>query len=153
MRPLLGAQLRQERLRDVEHAVEVDRHDVLPVLEEGVRIAGERIAPVDAGIVDQDGDAPDLGLDLFRHGHAVVAFGDVERVAFRLAAGGFDLPCGLGRRLAVDVERHDLRAFARIAERDGAADARAGAGDRRDVGCQKIGHGGGLPGFAFLDRG
>jgi hypothetical protein len=34
---------------------------------------------------------------LFRHRDAVLAFGDVERKAFGLAAGIADFLCGLGR--------------------------------------------------------
>ena len=64
---------------------------------------------------------------------AVLALGDVEGVARRLAAGGLDLGGGLGRRFAVDVEHDHLRALARIAQRDGAADAGPGAGDGGDV--------------------
>ncbi len=70
-----------------------------------------------------------------------VAIGDVERESLRLAAGVADFRRRLGRGLAVDVEHGDLRALARIAERDGAADAGAGAGDDRDVVLQKPGHG------------
>ena len=58
----------------------------------------------------------------------------------RLAAGGANLGRGFAGRLAIDVEREDLRALAGIAERDGAADAGACAGDDRDVVLQKPGH-------------
>src|SRR5262249_16704532 len=48
----------------VEHAVEVDRHDVLPVLDHRFRLRGEGVAAVDAGIVDQDRDLADRRPDL-----------------------------------------------------------------------------------------
>ena len=43
-------------------------------------------------------------------------------------------------RLAVDVERDDLRALSGIAERDCVADAGASAGDHRDASLQKCAH-------------
>ena len=58
----------------------------------------------------------------------------------RLAAGIADIRRRLRRRLAIDIEHRELRALARIAERDGAADPGAGAGDDRDVVLQKPGH-------------
>ncbi len=66
--------------------------------------------------------------------------GDVERKTLGLAAGVADLLRRLRRRLLVDVEQHHPRALARIAERDGAPDAGAGAGDDRDMVPEK-GHG------------
>ena len=46
------AQLLQKSVRHVEHAVEVDGHDVLPVLDHRFAVRGEGVAAVDAGIVD-----------------------------------------------------------------------------------------------------
>ena len=100
-------------------------------------IAREGVAAVDAGIVHQDRDRPDLVGDLFGDRAAGRAVGHVEREALRLAAGIEDLLGGFGGRLAVDVEHHDLRALARIAERDRAPDAGARAGDDRDVVFEK----------------
>jgi hypothetical protein len=54
-----GAQRAQKGMRDVEHAIEVHRHDVLPILDYGIRIGGKRVAPIDAGIVDEDRDLAD----------------------------------------------------------------------------------------------
>ena len=130
---LAGAQRLEEGVGDVEHAVDIDRHDVLPVLQHGSGIGGEGVAAVDAGIVDEDRDLPDLVRDLLCDGDAVLAFGDVELEAFRLAAGVADFLRGLGGGLLVDVEQHHARALVRIAGRDGAADAGAGAGDDGDV--------------------
>jgi hypothetical protein len=45
-------------MRHVENAVEVDRHDVLPILDHRFGIGGEGIAAVDAGIVDEDRSWP-----------------------------------------------------------------------------------------------
>ena len=122
MRPLLARSGAEKRVRDVEHAVEIDRHDVLPVLDHGVGIAGKAVAPVDAGIVDQDRDRADVACDLGRDGAASRPIGDVEGEMLRLAAGVAGIRRRLGGRLAIDVEHRDVGAFARIAERNGAAD-------------------------------
>ena len=114
---------------------------VLPVLDHGVGVASERVAAVDAGIVDEDRDLADLACDLRRHHAAGVAVADVEREGLRLAAGFADVRGRFGRRLAIDVERGHGRALAGVAERDGAADAGACAGYDRDVILQKSGHG------------
>ena len=74
--------------------------DVLPVLDHGVRVGGERVAAVDAGIVHQHGDVADLVGDLRRHRAAGCAIGHVEREACRLAAGVEDLLGGLGGGIA-----------------------------------------------------
>src|SRR6516164_9750081 len=53
--PALGrTQGIEKRMGYVEHPVEIDRHDVLPVLDGGVGFGSESVAAVDAGIVDQD---------------------------------------------------------------------------------------------------
>ncbi len=138
--PLGCAQRVKKRMRHIEHAVEIDRHDVLPVLDDGVRIGGESVAAVDAGIVDQDRNLADLAGDLCGDRAAGRPIGDVEREVLRLAAVRADIGCGFRGRFAVDVQHHHLRAFARITERDAAADAGASTGDDGDVVLQKPGH-------------
>ena len=96
-------------------------------------IAGKGIAPDDAGIVDQDRDRADFRGDLRGDGAAGHPIGDVKSEGLRLAAGVADRRRRLGGRLAIDVEHGKLRALARIAERDGAADPGARAGDDGDV--------------------
>jgi hypothetical protein len=124
-------------VRHVEHAVEVDRHDVLPVLDHGAGLGGERVAAIDAGIVDQDRDVADLAGDSGRHDAAGVAVRDVECERMRLADAIEDLLGGLGCTVGIHVQHDHPGAFARIAERDGAADARACAGDGGDVRIEK----------------
>ena len=57
---------------------------------------------------------------------------------------------GLGRRVAVEVERDHPRALARIADRNRPPDPGARAGDDRDMVGEK-GHGG-VPLVLFLQR-
>jgi len=110
-------------MRDIESAVEIYRQDVLPILDHGLGIGGKGVAPVDAGIVDQDRDRADVACDLRRDCAASHPIGDIEDKMLRLAAGITDIRRRLRRRLAIDVEHRELRALARIAERDGAADS------------------------------
>src|SRR6516225_12040254 len=76
--PLAGAQRLEERMRHVEDAVEIDRDDVFPILDHGRAVAGERVAAVDSGIVDEDGDTADLLGDASGDRNAILAAGDVE---------------------------------------------------------------------------
>jgi len=124
----------------VEHAVEVDRHDVLPVLEHRFRVRGEGVAAVDAGIVDQDRDLADRRADLRGNLAALVALGDVELQAQGLAAGSRDGLHRRGRRVAVGVEHSNLCSLPRIAQRDRAADARPATGDHRNVSLEQPRH-------------
>ena len=140
MRPFVARKRAEKGVRHVEHAIEIDRHDVLPVLDDGVRIGSEGVAAIDAGIVDEDRDLADLACDLGGGDAAGGSVGDVEREVLRLAAGFADVRGRCRGRLAIDVQHGDLRALAGIAKRDGAADAGACAGDDRDVILQKSGH-------------
>src|SRR5438477_12121121 len=92
----------EERVRDVEGAVQVGRHDVLPVFQHRTGIGGESVAAVDARIVDQDRYLSDLVRDLFRDSDAVLAPGLVERKTFRLSSGAAYFLRGLGLYLPVD---------------------------------------------------
>ena len=51
---LAGAQRREEGMRHVEDTREVDRDDVFPVVDHGLRRAQHAVAADDARIVDQD---------------------------------------------------------------------------------------------------
>ena len=128
-------------MRHVEGAVEVDGDDVVPILEHRRGLAGERVAAVDAGIVDQDRHRPELRGNAFGDRDAVLAPGDIEREARGLAAGLADFLRGLLGRLGVDVDERDLRALAGVAGRDRAPDSGAGAGHDRDMVFEQ-GHGG-----------
>jgi hypothetical protein len=127
------AELFQKGMCHVEHAMEVDRHDVLPVLDHGLGIRGEGIAPVDAGIVDQDRDLAHLRADARSNLAAPVVLGHVEYEAARFAAGSCDGLGGFGRRVAIDVEDSNVCSLLRIAERDRSADARPATSHHRDA--------------------
>jgi hypothetical protein len=129
-------------MRDVEHAGEVDRDDILPVLDHGLGRTKHAAPPRDAGVVDEDRDRSDRVGDLLCHGGAGGAVGDIERKTVGGAARIENVLRGLVSCLFIDVEQHDPRALARKAERNRAPDAGAGASDDRDVGGQE-GHGGG----------
>src|SRR3974390_643683 len=143
--PLAGAQRFEERMRHVEDAVEIDRDDVFPVLDHGRAVACKRIAAVDAGIVDQDRDAPDLLGDAPGDRNAVLAPPDVELKALCEPAGLANFLRGRFGRLRVDVEQRHLRALAGIAGRNRAPDSGSRAGDDGDVIFEKW-HGGFLQG-------
>jgi len=134
------AQLCEKGMGHVEHAVEVDRHDVLPVLDHRFGGRGEGVAAVDAGIVDQDGDPADGRADLRGNLAAFVALGHVEHEATGLAAGARDGLGGLSRAVAVGVEHDHVRSLPRIAQRDRPADAGGAAGDSRNVLLEKARH-------------
>ena len=94
-------------MRHIEDAGEVDRDDVLPVLDHGLGRAEHAVAAGDAGIVDEDRNRADLVGDLLRHRDAVRAVGDIERETLRLAAGIADFLRRFRRRRLVDIEQHD----------------------------------------------
>lgn len=101
-------------MRHVEDAVQVDRDDVFPVLDDSRSLAGKGVAAVDAGIVHQDRDLPDLFADEFCYPHAVAAPGDIELVTGSPAAGTANVFRSFLGRLFVGVEEDDLRAFASV---------------------------------------
>ena len=140
MRPFAARQRRQEGMGDVEDAVEVDRDDVLPILDHGLvppvmplrRAMPALLTRIETGRPCRRPASPSRRQSSRRVTSSAKAV--------RLAAGLADLFRGLGGRFLVHVEQHDARALACIARRDRAADAGAGAGDDGDVILQK-GHG------------
>src|SRR5262249_58397909 len=89
------AQLSEKGMGHVEHAVEVDRHDVLPVLDHRFGGRGESVAAVDAGIVDKHRD-PAAGLaDLRGNLAAFLALRHVEPDTTGLSPRAPAGPCGL----------------------------------------------------------
>lgn len=122
--------MRQEGLRAVHHAPEVDVHDAVDVLELHVL---DLAVVGDSGIVEDRVDPAEMigdGLRVLEHRFA---FGDVEQLAVHLRAGRLDEPLGLGETVGVDVADGDLGAA--LAELDGQfpAHARRGTGDDDDL--------------------
>jgi hypothetical protein len=123
----------EEGMRYVEHAVEVDRDDIFPILDHGCGLAGKRVAAVDAGIVDQDRNAPDPFAHGSRDRDAILALGDIEAKTRGAAAFAADFFRGLLGGLLIDIEQRDLGAFAGVTGRDRAADAGCRTRDNGDM--------------------
>ena len=119
---------RAESGAPVDHAVEVDAADPLPVVSRHVE---EAAAHADAGVVHQHTDGPDAALDGARQALHVVARGDVDRggLAGRAAFSTF------GRHLlggdAVDVRADHGGAPCREGQCGRPPDAPPGAGHDR----------------------
>jgi hypothetical protein len=109
--PSLGrTELVKEGVRDIEHAIQIDRQNIVPVLGHGSRVAGDRIAAVDAGVVDEDGDGAAVG-DLGGRGLACPPVGNIELHRRCLPACCRDKTDGLLRTIEVEVQNDDARAF------------------------------------------
>ena len=124
--PAAAEHRRTERAAAVGHAVQVDAHQPVPVLDPGLE---ERPGDPHPGVVDQDVNGADLALDRLGQGVDRPRIGDVagESLGIRPA-----LPAalrGAPRPVGVDVDADDLRAQARKASRCGRADPAAGARD------------------------
>jgi hypothetical protein len=130
----------EKGVRDIEHALEVDADDVLPILDHRFRRRGEGIAPVDAGVVHQDRDLADPRADLGGDAAARHALGHIEPHARGRAPAVADDPLGLSRRGGVDVENDDVRTLPGIADGYCSADARSAAGDSGDVALKQPAH-------------
>src|SRR5581483_6365786 len=138
--PFASAQGLEEGMRHVEHADEIDRDDVFPVLDDGRSLAGKGVAAIDAGIVDEDRDLPDLFADELRDINAVVALRDVEPVTGSPATRATNIFRSFLRRLRIDIEEDDLRAFFGVTWRDGEADAGGCSRDDGDMVFEKSRH-------------
>ena len=121
--PLGRAQLLQKGVCHIEYAIEIHGQDVLPILHDRFRVSGEAVAAVDPGIVDQDRDGPGLCLNLSGDLAAVLTLGHIEPEGCGLAAADGDRFGRLARRVAVNVDRGDLRPLFGIGQGDGTPDA------------------------------
>ena len=98
-----------------------------PVLDHGGLVARHRVAPVDAGVVDEDRDLADVARDFGRRRIARCLVRDVERHHVDGAAVAAD---ALGRDVGgsrIVVENDDFGAFPGIAGRDRSTDPRGPA--------------------------
>ena len=121
---------RVDRLGHEEHALEVHVDDPVELLlGEGL----ERLADVDAGIVEQDVDRPELARRLGGEGPAGGDVGDIDRAVQGAPAERADLAgCLVGLALVVEMAEGDVRALGGEGQGRGAADAARAAGDQSD---------------------
>jgi hypothetical protein len=90
----------------------------------------ERRAELHAGIVDEDVDRADLRLDIGNGGAARLGIGDIEGGADGVAIAATDILGGRFRLLRVAAVDDDGSAMLGKPDRQRAADALAGAGDK-----------------------
>src|SRR5262245_65936602 len=128
-------------MRDVEDAIKVDGHDVVPVLDHRRGLRAKGMAAIDAGIVDEDRHLPDAFADVLSKLAAGLGVGDVEAEAPGSTAGGGDGRCRGSTGFGIDVEHHHFGALIAVALRDRPADARPGAGDGGDASLKQPSHG------------
>ena len=110
----------RNRLSDEKHAVEIDRHQFAPGL---FREFFERRAPLDAGIVDENVDRTDLGLDARDARAHLRSVRYIESRAMRRAAVGDDLRRDGRDLVGAPAVDDDLSARLRQAQRERAPDA------------------------------
>ena len=109
--------------------------DGVPIRDHGLRLGGEGIAAIDAGVVDEHRDLAEAGADVAGGGLAGLAIRHVEHKACGLATAFAHHGCGRGLRIAIEDE--DARAVRAVAEVYRPADARAAAGDGGEPSLQK----------------
>ena len=96
-------------------------------------IGFERLADVDAGIVEQDVDRPEFPRRLGGEGPPGGDIGDIDRAVQGASAQGADLAgCFVGLVLIVQMAKGNVRPFGGEGERRGAADPARTASDQRD---------------------
>ena len=113
--PFCRAELIDEGMGDVEDPAQIDADDIVPVLRHVIRVRGESVPAVDAGIVHEDRGLADFLGDLARQLAALVAVCDIELEAPCFAALVEDLLHDRGRAFEVVVEDNDVGAFFCIA--------------------------------------
>ncbi len=125
--PVAGLdQVRQERLRPVHHAPEVDVHHPLDVGEgQFEHVTGER----DAGVVDDQAHSAELRGHGVRVGQDAGAIGDVEAVGADGHAGSLRPPHRLGQPGLVHVAQREVRAAGSQLAGQRPPESRAGARD------------------------
>ena len=100
------------------------------------------------GVVDHDVEPAAGGGGLVDHGAGGIVVGDIDLPEDRLAAFGLDQAEGFLAMCGRARGNDDDGAFAREGDRDGAADALAGAGDDGDFAGEAGAHGNVLGGQA-----
>ena len=137
--PALGLHRRQPFARQVEGAVQVDRHHPAPLLGRGLR---RLVVRQDAGVVHQDVDLALLRADPVAGRRHRPRVRDVERQrpGRRAEADGDLLQAVLG-----DVEHHDLQARLDQGRRNRGPQHAGRAGDQRAFAVQCLGHASVIP--------
>src|ERR1039458_7445053 len=115
------------------------RVDYAPPLVQ--RKFGELLANVDAGVVDEDLDAPECLGDLPLKAQHLLLAGHIGLKNFRAAAGAPPLFGGLLQGLAIARHQGDGGAFTGQRQRHGFAQTAAGAGNQRHLAGQFAAHG------------
>src|SRR5262249_44706066 len=125
---LLLAHQRYDRMREQEDRFDVDRHEAIEFSLLHLEHGPPHVAH--AGVVDENVDSPKRVDGRLDAGLYVRALGDVAAHGDRLVA---DRSCGLPRRLGIDVDDRNTRAFACERLGDAFAEARCRAGDERNL--------------------
>src|SRR6516165_4773923 len=118
-----GAQSRQKRVRHIE-----SRQDILPVAITAPPWAVNAFRRLIPALLTRVEPRP-------------ILFSDIERETVAFAARAINCLGGLGRRIAVNVEGDDLRAFSCIAQGNGVTDTRPTAGYHCQVSFEQACHG------------
>src|SRR4029453_10773533 len=121
---------RVDRLGHEEHALQMHGDNPVELL---LAIGFERLADVDAGIVEQDVDRPELARGLGGEGSPGGDIGDIDRAVQGAPAEGADLAGGfVGLPVIAQMTKGDARALGGEGERRGATDPARAAGDQSD---------------------
>jgi hypothetical protein len=99
-----------------------------------VRITASQSVAGNAGVVDQDVEATEVGVDLAQGGLEHGQVGDVDLVRASIGEVGGDLLA----RGGIDFQDGDGRAVSGEAASDGLAQAATGAGDDGDAASQWV---------------
>src|SRR6478609_655905 len=128
-------QVRQRRLAEPEHRVEIGAHDALHVLRLEALEPLRPTVPVVAGVVDEDVESAETAHGVRDDAHAGLALDEVSGHEDARATGFLDpaegvLGVGL---LGGQVADRDVGAFAGERDRDGSSDAGVPTGDERPL--------------------
>ena len=127
---LLAVHLAQGGAGRQEGAVQVDGKHLLPFVEIEL---DERRHDLDAGVADQDVEAPE-GFDRLRHSaFHLLLVADIHANPERTFAHRIDLGRGFLRRVLIKIRDDHLCSLAGEAERNLLADAARGSGDHRHL--------------------
>ena len=124
---------RHEGHHPVDHTVEIDAHQPVPIVE-GAFL--DRLEQVDACIVAQDRDGAELGLHLVCRRLEAIAAGDIELDAHNLAV--VEALEGLIDRILPDIGDGDLAALVQKLADQTDADAIGAAGDEGGASCEVL---------------